>query len=222
MPPHRSSPLLMTSVSDVEEAAAALLGGADVLDVKNPLEGSLGACPPAVLRAVVALRDRAAATGRRVSVSAALGDAPNRPGTFALAASGAAACGVDFLKIGLRGVRDRDDSTVFLSAIVEAARAAAPGVRVVAAAYAEAGALGSIEPVLLPEVAEYSGADGCLIDTAGQDGRTLFDHLDPRAVSRFVAACAGRGRLRAPGASLGADHLPRPLAPRPDVNRAPR
>src|SRR6266571_1967228 len=217
MPPHRSSPLLMTSVSDVEEAAAALLGGADVLDVKNPLEGSLGACPPAVLRAVVALRDRAAATGRRVSVSAALGDAPNRPGTFALAAAGAAACGVDFLKIGLRGVRNRDDSAVFLSAIVEAARAAAPGVRVVAAAYAEAALLGSIEPVLLPEVAEYSGADGCLIDTAGKDGRTLFDHLDPGAVSGFVTACRGRGLLCGLAGSLGADHLPLLLELGPDV-----
>ncbi len=176
MPPHRSSPLLMTSVSDVEEAAAALLGGADVLDVKNPLEGSLGACPPAVLRAVVALRDRAAATGRRVSVSAALGDAPNR-----------------------------------------AARAAAPGVRVVAAAYAEAALLGSIEPVLLPEVAKYSGADGCLIDTAGKDGRTLFDHLDPGAVSGFVTACRGRGLLCGLAGSLGADHLPLLLELGPDV-----
>src|SRR5882672_859550 len=188
MPSNRSSPLLMTSVSDVEEAAAALLGGADVLDVKNPREGSLGACPPAVLRAVVALRDRAAATGRRVPVSAALGDAQNRPGTFALAASGAAACGVDFVKIGLRGVRDRDVSTLFLSAIVDAARAASPGVRVVAAAYAEAAVLGCIEPVLLPDVATRSGADGCLIDTAFKDGRTLFDHLDPGTVSGFVAA----------------------------------
>ncbi len=217
MPPNRSSPLLMTSVSDVEEAAAALREGADVLDVKDPREGSLGACPPAVLRAVVALRDRAAAAGRRVPVSAALGDAPNRPGTFALAASGAAACGVDYLKIGLRGVREQDDSAVFLSAIVEAARAVAPGVRVVAAAYAEAAALGSIEPMLLPDVATRSGADGCLIDTAFKDGRTLFDHLDLSTVSGFVAACRRRGLLCGLAGSLGPDHLPLLLELGPDV-----
>ena len=207
----------MASVSDAEEAAAALREGVDVLDVKDPREGSLGACTPAVLRAVVALRDRAAAAGSRVPVSAALGDAPNRPGTFALAAAGAAACGVDYLKIGLRGMRDPDESAVFLSAIVRAARAAAPGVRVVAAAYAEAAALGSIEPVVLPEVAALSEADGCLIDTFTKDGRTLFDHLDPGAVSDFVAACRRRGLLCGLAGSLGLDHLPLLLELGPDV-----
>ena len=97
------------------------------------------------------------------------------------------------------------------------ARAAAPGVRVVAAAYAEAALLGSIEPVLLPEVAKDSGADGCLVDTACKDGRTLFDHLDPGAVSGFVADCRGRGLLCGLAGSLGADHLPLLLELGPDV-----
>jgi (5-formylfuran-3-yl)methyl phosphate synthase len=217
LPSNRSWPLLMTSVADVEEAATALRAGVDILDVKDPREGSLGACPPPVLRAIVALRDRTAVAGRRVPVSAALGDATNHPGTFALAASGAAACGVDYLKIGLRGLRDPDDSVVFLSVVVEAARAAAPGVRVVAAAYAEAAALGAIEPAQLPAVATRSGADGCLIDTALKDGRTLFDHLDPGAVSGFVAACRQRGLLCGLAGSLGPDHLQLLLEIGPDV-----
>ncbi|MCZ7626607.1 MAG: hypothetical protein M5R38_13225 [Candidatus Methylomirabilis sp.] len=33
---------LMISVRDEHEAAAALAGGADIIDVKNPAEGSLG------------------------------------------------------------------------------------------------------------------------------------------------------------------------------------
>src|SRR2546426_12520445 len=66
-------------------------------------------------------------------VSAALGDAPNLPGTFALAAAGAAACGVDYVKVGLRGLRGEDGSRDFLTAVVRAAGHAAPGGHVIAA-----------------------------------------------------------------------------------------
>lgn len=45
---------LLVSVAGVEEVAAALAGGADVIDLKAPAEGSLGAPEPAVLRAVAA------------------------------------------------------------------------------------------------------------------------------------------------------------------------
>ncbi|MFQ5843721.1 MAG: (5-formylfuran-3-yl)methyl phosphate synthase, partial [Planctomycetota bacterium] len=40
-------PLLLASVRSIQEAILALSGGADVLDVKEPREGSLGAAPPA-------------------------------------------------------------------------------------------------------------------------------------------------------------------------------
>src|SRR5437867_12564311 len=107
---------------------------------------------------------------RRPRVSAALGDAMNLPGTFALAAAGAAACGVDYLKVGLRGLRGEDESLEFLAAVVRAAREASPEVSVIAAAYAEAAAIGSIDPETLPRVAQRAGAQGCLIDTALKDG----------------------------------------------------
>ncbi|MEK7282657.1 MAG: (5-formylfuran-3-yl)methyl phosphate synthase, partial [Acidobacteriota bacterium] len=115
MPAKRSSPLLLASVTGPEEAAIALREGADILDAKDPREGSLGACAPSVLRAIVALRD-ARTSGGLVAprVSAALGDAPNLPGTFALAAAGAAACGVDYLKIGLRAPCAEDEACAFL------------------------------------------------------------------------------------------------------------
>jgi (5-formylfuran-3-yl)methyl phosphate synthase len=38
---------LMISVVSAAEARKALLGGAEILDIKNPAEGSLGAQPPA-------------------------------------------------------------------------------------------------------------------------------------------------------------------------------
>jgi len=228
LPPNRSAPLLLTSVTGPGEAAVALGAGSDILDVKQPREGSLGACPPAVLRAVVAMRD--AAPGRapgggtrrahltpRPAVSAALGDAPNLPGTFALAAAGAAACGVDYLKVGLLGVRSVAEARVFLTEVVAAARDTAPSARVIAAAYADAAAVGSLPPRLLPRAAGLAGAHGCLIDTARKDGRSLFDHLDTRALAGFIAECRTLGLICGLAGSIAMAHVPRLRDLAPDV-----
>lgn len=228
MPPIRSTPLLLASVTEPEEAALALRAGIDILDLKEPREGSLGACPPDVLRAVVGLRDavvapaaeggrRGAVRAPRPAVSAALGDAPDLPGTFALAAAGAAACGVDIVKIGLLGMRSEADACRFLAAIVAATRQTAPSVRVVAAAYADAGAIGSLPPRLLPDVAARAGAHGCLIDTARKDGRGLFDHMDARELVRFIADCRARGLTCGLAGSLGLTHIARLRELGPDV-----
>jgi len=224
LPSNRSSPLLLASVLGPEEAAVALHCGADILDLKDPREGSLGACAPDVLRAVVRMRDdeseRGAQVGdgpRRPRVSAALGDATNLPGTFALAAAGAAACGVDYLKVGLRELRGESESRRFLAAVVRAAREAAPHVGVIAASYAEASSLGALEPRILPRVAQSAGAQGCLIDTALKDGRTLFDHLDAESIARFIADCRGRGLLCGLAGSLGLAQAPLLLELGPDV-----
>ncbi|HEU4403276.1 MAG TPA: (5-formylfuran-3-yl)methyl phosphate synthase [Candidatus Polarisedimenticolia bacterium] len=207
-------PGLLASVRDPEEARLALAVGADVLDVKEPGEGALGACPPATLRAIVTLRD----AGRgRVPVSAALGDAPDLPGTLALAAAGAAACGVDLLKVGLHGVAREAEAIRLVRAVVTAARAVAPGVRVVAAAYADAAAIGALPPALLPAVAGRAGAHGCLIDTFRKDGRGLLAHLTAADLERFVADCRRRGLSSALAGSLTLADVPRLLALCPDL-----
>lgn len=215
------APLLLASVGDAEEARTAILGGADILDAKNPAEGSLGACVPAMLRAIVAARDDLAggpaawrvvssdapAPRRWIPVSAALGDAPDLPGTLALAATGAVACGADDLKVGLRGVGGEAEALRLARAIVGAAREAAPGrrpARVILAAYAEADAIGSLPPRLLPRLAERAGADGCLLDTARKDGRTLLDHLGAADLARILDECRSRGLLCGLAGSLGA------------------
>src|SRR5512136_2742019 len=88
---------LLISVVNAAEVPDALLGGADIVDIKNPAEGSLGAPVPATIRAVRTCVPRP----QRISV--AIGDMPNLPGTAALAALGAAACGADDVKVGLWG-----------------------------------------------------------------------------------------------------------------------
>ena len=59
---------LLVSVRDASEALAALAGGADIIDVKEPTRGSLGMADGDAVAGVVE------AVGERVPVSAALGE----------------------------------------------------------------------------------------------------------------------------------------------------
>src|SRR3990170_7567664 len=101
----------MISVRDETEAAAAVAGGADIIDIKNPNEGSLGAQPPHVITAIVK------AVPPAIPVSASIGDVPNLPGTVALAGLGAALCGVRFVKVGLLGARNPEEAVGLLRAL---------------------------------------------------------------------------------------------------------
>jgi (5-formylfuran-3-yl)methyl phosphate synthase len=86
---------LLVSVTDAREARAAVQGGVDIVDVKNPAEGSLGAPTPGMIARV---RDT---VPPELPVSAAIGDLPNLPGTAALAALGAARSGATYMKVEL-------------------------------------------------------------------------------------------------------------------------
>ncbi|HXS45641.1 MAG TPA: (5-formylfuran-3-yl)methyl phosphate synthase [Solirubrobacteraceae bacterium] len=194
---------LLVSVVDVGEAREAAAAGADIVDVKNPAEGSLGAPSPAVIEDVRAVVPAA------LPVSAAIGDMPNLPGTAALAALGAARCGATFVKVGLWGVSTEAEAVDLLRA-VRAGVAAVPGTAVVAAAYADARrvAPAPLAPELLPPVARAAGAGICLLDTAVKDGRALLDWLAPAALAALVADAHAAGLQVALAGALRAEDLP--------------
>ena len=88
---------LLISVRSAEEAAIAVRGGADWIDVKEPSRGSLGAADVSIQREVVA-----AVNGER-PVSAALGELIEQSGSDSLAP------GVAFAKVGLARAADCSD-----------------------------------------------------------------------------------------------------------------
>src|SRR5437667_201273 len=87
---------LLISVAGPAEARAALRGGADVIDAKDPRRGALGPVPLHRLAAI-----RAAVAGAR-PLSAALGDAASEE-ALAGAVAAAVAVGVAFVKVALAG-----------------------------------------------------------------------------------------------------------------------
>jgi (5-formylfuran-3-yl)methyl phosphate synthase len=190
---------LLVSVVDADEARVAAAAGADIVDVKNPAEGSLGAPSPSVIAAV------RGTVPAELPVSAAIGDMPNLPGTAALAALGAARSGATFVKVGLWGAATEAEAVDLLRAV----RDGAAGSVVVAGAYADAARVpdAPLAPQLLPRVARAAGVGVCLLDTAVKDGRGLLDWLSPDALTSLVAEAHAAGLEAALAGALRMEDL---------------
>lgn len=192
---------LLVSPKNAAEARIAVAGGADIIDVKNPAEGSLGANFPWVIREVKKILPE----GRELS--ATIGDFPFLPGSAALAALGAVSCGVDYVKVGLKGARSLEEGIALAEAVARAVKDEDAGVKVVCCGYADYGRVGSVDVSLIPEIARASGADYAMIDTAVKDGKSLFDFLSKKDISSFIGESHGRGLLVAVGGSVSINDL---------------
>jgi len=187
----------MVSVVDEREALEAVRGGADIIDVKNPEEGALGAQPPQVIRRVKQVLPL------RVELSATLGDLPYLPGTASLAAAGAAAIGVNYVKLGLFGVGDLDEAVRMVRLVKETLETLSFQVKLVACGYADGESFGGLNPVKLPAVAYKGGADGVLIDVKRkQAGINLFTYMDEGSLVKLAEESRGLGLFTAMAGGL--------------------
>ncbi|WP_456418736.1 (5-formylfuran-3-yl)methyl phosphate synthase [Methanocaldococcus infernus] len=194
--------LLLVSPIDVEEAKEAIEGGADIIDVKNPKEGSLGANFPWVIREVRKI------TPKSLLVSATVGDVPYKPGTVSLAALGAGMSGADYIKVGLYGVKNYNQAVELMKSVVKAVKDFDDNKIVVAAGYADAYRVGAVDPLVIPKIARDSGADVAMLDTAIKDGKTLFDFLSKEILEEFVSEVHDYGLKCALAGSIKKDHIP--------------
>src|SRR5437867_2908020 len=180
---------LLISVAGPAEARAALRGGADVIDAKDPGRGALGPVPLHRLAAI-----RTAVAGAR-PLSAALGDAASEA-ALAGAVAAAVSLGVAFVKVGLAGVTSEARSRRL--AVIAQRHAAGKGgeTRLVLVAYADWRRAESLAPARVVAVAADAGAAGVLLDTANK-GAPLFT-LEPLAsVGAWVAAAHAAGLFAA-------------------------
>jgi len=182
---------LLVSVRSAAEAAAALAGGADIVDAKDPEAGALGAVPLEVLR------DIHAAVGARRPVTAAVGDAideaaiEHRARTFA-------AAGARFVKVGFCGIASAKRIAALAAAARRGAVAGSAGrSALVVVAYADGGDAAGVTPLALVDVAARVRARGILLDTADKHGPALRTLVDPQGLARWVARAHACGLLAA-------------------------
>ncbi|MDO9046011.1 MAG: (5-formylfuran-3-yl)methyl phosphate synthase [Methanobacteriaceae archaeon] len=193
--------LLLISPINTDEALEAIEGGADIVDVKNPKEGSLGASFPWIIKSVREM------TPEDMLVSATLGDVPYKPGTVSLAAMGALVSGADYIKVGLYGTKNYGEALEVMENVVRTVRENSSDVVVVASGYADAHRVGAIDPMEIPKVAAEAGADLAMVDTAVKDGKTLFDFMDMDDLQKFVNEIHDYGLKSALAGSVKKDQL---------------
>lgn len=190
---------MLASVRSVQEAFVALEGGADIVDLKEPAQGALGAVAPDVMRQVV--RELSG----RVPVSAVTGDLPMCPEPMVRAVATAVESGVGIVKIGLFPGGDPDAALRVLAPF--AVRAQLVGVM-----------FADRDPDLsLLSLLARDGFAGAMLDTATKGGGGLLQHMSLPALHRFTAACAEHGLFAGLAGALEAPDVPRLLVLKPAV-----
>ncbi|OFV68687.1 MAG: protein containing DUF556 [Candidatus Syntrophoarchaeum caldarius] len=201
---------LLVSPMNVEEAKSAVAGGADIIDVKNPKEGSLGANFPWVIRDVKGVIDG-------VPLSATIGDFEFKPGTASLAALGAAYAGAHFIKVGLYGIKTVEEAHEILEAVNKSVKSFDPEKKVVASSYSDYKRLGILSPFELPSIGADVGVDVVMLDTGIKDGRTTFEFLSEDELCGFVSDAHDRGLLVALAGAIRFDDIDAVLRVNPDI-----
>lgn len=185
---------LLVSVRSLEEAHLA--AEADLLDLKEPAAGALGALPLATIHRV-----RQSFANRRMS--ATVGDLLLCPQSVSQAAEQIASTGVDYVKIGLFA----GDLTATLAALAKLTTQTA----LVAVLFADQ----PWEFSVLPALAR-AGFAGVMLDTADKRRGSLLELCSPEYVESFVRATRSLGLMVGLAGSLQLQDIPKLLPLEPD------
>ena len=181
---------LLISVTSVEEAKLALIHGADIIDLKDPASGALGALSLPIIQAVLSLVD-----GKK-PVSATIGDLAMQPGLITPAVEALVALKVNFIKIGFPPNEDYQAVLKNLQSI------AVTGVNLIAVLFAEY----QYEADLLSTLKKY-GFIGVMLDTAQKNGLSLFDHYTHKQCANFAQQTRRYGLSFGLAGSLKLEHV---------------
>jgi len=184
---------LLVSVRAANEVAAALAGGADIIDAKEPARGSLGPVSPETLQAI------SARLPESVPLSVALGDltAPDAVRRAVAGAQVPGRRGPSYLKLGFAGERSEAVVTSLIASALDAAVAMPARPTVVPVAYADHVSAGSPAPEALLRAAMAAGARAFLIDTYLKNGRGLLEWMDVGRLHALSADVRSGGLLLA-------------------------
>lgn len=169
---------LLVSVRNAEEAAVAMEGGADVVDIKEPADGSLGRATAEIWNQVFPV------VGGRLPVSVALGElqeiATDMRSDLSLDSHASEIC---YAKIGLARCRSsatwQDKWSRFVEMLPEV-------INPVAVAYVDWERSNAPHPLEVIEVGVSLGCVAVLFDTFEKGHGNLFDVADPIKVREWM------------------------------------
>ncbi|MEE9552228.1 MAG: (5-formylfuran-3-yl)methyl phosphate synthase [Gammaproteobacteria bacterium] len=170
---------MLASVSNVNEAEIVLNAGVDIIDIKDPGKGALGAVRHSIVNDIV---NKIAG---RCLTSATIGDLPMHAEHIAGAISAMAETGVDIVKVG---VFSETLPTEVLSAIT---RQAENNIDIVMVFFADKNpTLGSITML------DNACIMGVMLDTANKNNGSLTSVMNDTTLRQFIE-CAHSAGLKA-------------------------
>ena len=180
---------LLVSVKNVEEARVALAAGIDVIDLKDPAIGALGALDKRTIAQILQ------AIGGHTAVSATIGEGHMRLDQITQDIRIYAGLGVDIVKIGVNPLFYQQD---FISEMLSLTTT---GIKIVAVFFGDENVDFGLFPLL--QGARFYGA---MLDTNAKQ-RPLVEHQSDRVLSMFVDLCVKHDLISGLAGSLKPQHL---------------
>ena len=181
---------LLVSVTSIAEAQIALENGVDIIDLKDPAKGALGALPLNQIEAIVNFIDE------RKLLSATIGDLPMQPQLIFDSVGKLTNIKVDFIKIGFFPTDDYQATLDSLKNIT------AKGVKLVAVIFAEY----KYSETLIRSI-QQAGFNGVMLDTAQKDGNTFMYYHSAVNCKKFAKKVLDFGMSFGLAGSLRLQHV---------------
>ena len=197
---------MLASVANLDEALLVADEGVDLIDLKDPSQGALGAVTTELALEVVHNLSGS------YPLSATIGDIPLKETTqLSEAIDNMTATGVDLIKIGAFGELTDEALAVIKAQAIEGARKTA-GFSIVIVWFAEQWPIDFGKISMLAA----AGVKGIMLDTADKDSGSLTEKIAVSELRAFIDQAKSYGLLSGLAGSLSVADLPLLLPLQPD------
>lgn len=208
-------PRLLVSARNSAEAYAAIAGGADIIDLKEPARGSLG---PVERKVAVDVADGLGRRDSRLPLSLAMGELANATDRHGFAALRTAMRDFGFAKVGLAGTSNMPD---WQTAWCDWCDRLPTHVDAVFVMYVDWQSAETRPPLELLRFAAMSAgerrAKGVLFDTWQKCSGDLFSAIPVATLGGLVSQARDAGLWTALAGSLNAQTVAKAMFMRPDI-----
>ncbi len=163
---------LLVSVKSADEAQIALNNGADLIDLKDPTIGALGALPVSTIHSIVKIIKHSMSNAL---TSATIGDLPMQADLLTESVKTLVKTDVDFIKIGFF------ETTDYQPCLDQLSRLTNQGAKLIAVLFAE-----YTYPDSLIRAIKQAGFIGVMLDTAQKNGKNLLHYCHHEAIEDFA------------------------------------
>jgi len=190
---------MLASVNSVAEALLVLSADVDIIDLKQPALGALGALDIAKVKQIVAEIDG------RCPVSATIGDLPMQPDPVFNAVKAMAETGIDYIKVGFFPGDDWHGTVKKLSALTGQNHA------LIAVLFADT------QPDLgIISLLKEAGFAGVMLDTMNKQKGSLTQLMANMEIGQFVSQVKARQLVCGLAGSLRLEDIPELMPYQPD------